>query len=301
MREFTDRVAVVTGAADGLGKALAERFAAEGMRVVLADINEALLNATAEELRRSGADVLAVRTDVSKADEVDELANKALAEFGAVHVVCNNAGVGGDLTWSWEHSLETWQWVLGVNLWGVIHGMRVFLPIMLRQDTEGHVVNTASIGGLMSLPFFSVYHATKHAIVTLSESLHFELAMQNSKVGVSILCPGPVQTGIMDFERNRPESLQKQQYPRNFESQAWYDAWCAFVASGMPAAEVADQVFQAIRQEQFYIFPQPEFLEGVRDRAETILQQHNPVLTLAPEVAALIEVAKRKRLGSPPS
>lgn len=301
MKDFSGRVAVVTGAADGIGRAIARQFTAEGMKVVLADVNEILLDTTAAELRQSGADVLAVRTDVSRAEDVDELARKALEAFGAVHLVCNNAGVGGDLAWSWEHSLETWRWVLGVNLWGVIHGMRAFLPIMLRQDMEGHVVNTASISGMLSLPFFSVYHATKHAVVTLSESLHFELAMQNAKVKVSVLCPGPVQTGVMDFERTRPSTLQSPQYARNLEAQAWYDAWCTFIASGMPPEEVAVQVLQAIREERFYVFPQPEFLELVHNRTETMLQNGNPVLTLAPEVTASIEEAKRKRRGTTPS
>lgn len=174
MKEFKDRVAVVTGAASGIGRAMAERFAAAEMRVVLADVEEQALSKAEAELREKGAEVLSVRTDVSKGSDVEKLAQETLAAFGAVHVVCNNAGVtdqGGKI---WEKTQSDWEWVMGVNLWGVIHGVRVFVPIMLDQGTEGHVVNTASMAGLMT-GRLNIYGVTKHAVVSLTESLYLEL------------------------------------------------------------------------------------------------------------------------------
>lgn len=293
MKELRGRVAVITGAASGIGKALTERFAAEGMSVVLADIDEERLHATAHALQQSGATTLVVPTDVSKSDDVESLAQRTVAEFGEVHILCNNAGVGGDTTWLWEQTAETWQWALGVNLWGVIHGIRTFVPIMLRQDTEGHIVNTASLAGVTSLPFFSVYDATKHAVVTLSESLHYELAMLHAKVQVSVLCPGGVQTRFMDLVGHRSHSPQAPACDRPAEPQAWYDAWCKMLAAGTAPAEIASQVVEAIRKDKFYIIPHPELLPLVRARMESILEQRNPVLSLPQEVEMLIDEARR--------
>ena len=187
---------------------MAERFAAAGMKVVLADVEEGALRTAEQEMKAQGASVLSFVTDVSKADHVESLAQKAVSRpFGGVHIVCNNAGVGsGGLTW--DQPLADWEWVIGVNLWGVIHGVRTFVPIMLEQKTEGHIVNTASMAGLVSGPFMSIYNVTKHGVVTLSESLHHELAMQNAPVKVSVLCPGFVRTNILDSERNRPAEYQ---------------------------------------------------------------------------------------------
>jgi len=282
MKEFTGKVAVVTGAASGIGRALAERFAAADMKVVLADIEDSALTKTAREMQEQGATVLGVLTDASKAEAMETLAQKTLQVYGAVHILCNNAGVAGDFVVSWEQTLENWEWVLGVNLWGVIHGIRTFVPIMLEQHTEGHVVNTASMAGLISLPFHSVYHVTKHAVVTLSESLHYELALRRAQVKVSVLCPGFVNTHIMESERNRPVPLRPQGQPQEIE-QTWVDAYREFVAMGLPPAEVADRVFNAIRDEQFYVFPHPEALALVRARLETILEQRNPTLDLVPD------------------
>jgi short-subunit dehydrogenase len=260
MRELTDRVAVITGAASGIGRALAERFASERMKVVLADVEEEPLARAARAIEDRGASVLAVPTDVSS----------------AVHIVCNNAGVGGGGGPVWERTLRDWQWTLGVNLWGVIHGIRTFVPTMLGQDTEGHVVNTASLAGLMSLPFGSVYHATKHAVVTISESLHYELEMIGSKVKVSVLCPGFVATNIADSERNRPPHLQDPERPVSEGEKAMEDRVRALIASGMPSEEVAERVLEAIRKERLYVFPDPEPLAAVRRRMEEILDQRNP-------------------------
>ncbi len=194
MKEFKGKVAVVTGAASGIGRAMAERFAAEGMKVVLADIEQEALAQAEAKMKAAGATVLAVRTDVSSASGVQALAGRTIDAFGAVHILCNNAGVPPVVGPSWELTEADWQWVLGVNLWGVLHGIRVFVPIMLGQDSEGHVVNTASMAGLLSLPWAATYDVAKHGVVTLSESLHGELAAVGSKLKVSVLCPGWVKT-----------------------------------------------------------------------------------------------------------
>lgn len=283
MREFTDRVAVVTGAASGIGRALATRFAAAKMKVVLADVDGSALAAAEAEMKASGARVIAVRTDVSKAASVDALARTTLDAFGAAHVVCNNAGVSPEAAAAWEYALEDWQWTLGVNLWGVIHGIRSFLPIMLEQGVEGHVVNTASMGGLLSVPFGSVYHATKHAVVTISESVHYELEMTGAPVRVSVLCPGPVRTNIMNSERKRPPELRTQRTNVSADARVWGEAYQRFVAEGIPPADVADRVLEAIREEKFYILPHPETLEAVRARAQLIVEQANPRLFIPEE------------------
>ena len=193
MDELTGRVAVVTGGASGIGLAMAERFAAEGMRLAIADIEQDALDAAAKQLGDSGAEVLAVRTDVSQAEEVDELAARVRERFGGFHVVCNNAGVGGHGFLSWDGPVSEWQWVLGVNLWGVINGIRAFVPSLVEQN-EGHVVNTASLAGLTTIPFMAPYSATKHAVLAISEALFHELAILGSGVKVSVLCPGFVKT-----------------------------------------------------------------------------------------------------------
>src|SRR5215213_2544837 len=207
MKEFSGKVAVITGAASGIGRGLAEACAREGMKVVLADVDEAALAQAERELKDAGAEVLAVRTDVSKADDVEALARRALDAFGAVHLLFNNAGVGAGTT-VWESTLADWEWVLGVNLWGVIHGVRTFVPLMLEQADECHIVNTASMAGLVSGPALGVYKVTKHGVVALSETLCCELAIMRSKIGVSVLCPGGVNTRIMDSERVRPAGLR---------------------------------------------------------------------------------------------
>lgn len=278
MKDFKGKVAVVTGAASGIGRGLAERFASEGMHVVLADVEEEPLVQAEHAFRARGASTLAVRTDVSRADEVAALAEKTLAAFGAVHIVCNNAGVGGDAGAVWEIPVEGWQWTLGVNLWGVLHGIRTFVPIMLQQGGEGHVVNTASMAGHVSLPFLSPYHATKFAVVTISESLHFELTTSGAPVKVSVLCPGFVRTNIMASERNRPADLLTPPRPTSEAQQALRAAFESNVAAGIPPSDVAARVIEAIREERFYIFPHPEMLGAVSQRMERILAQRNPEL-----------------------
>jgi NAD(P)-dependent dehydrogenase (short-subunit alcohol dehydrogenase family) len=278
VKEFKDRVAVVTGAASGIGRAMAESFAAEGMKVALADIEEEALAKTESEMKADGAAVIAVRTDVSRAADVEALAAKTVDAFGGVHVLCNNAGVGPAKGATWELSESDWQWVLGVNLWGALHGVRAFVPIMLKQDSEGHIVNTASIAGLLSAPFAATYCVAKHGIVTLSESLHRELAQVGSKVKVSVLCPAWVKTRLMDGDRNRPSELQNASDQETPSAQATVmnQAFSQLVASGTDPRDIGDLVVNAIRDEKFYILPHPEWKEQVGVRMEDILEERVP-------------------------
>ena len=211
------KVAVITGAASGIGRGLAERFAAEGMKVVLADVEEEALAKLEADLKAKDATVLTVRTDVSNATEVENLAVQTLEAFGAVHILCNNAGVVCSRP-VWEHTLADWEWVLGVNLWGVIHGIRSFVPRMLAQGNECHIVNTASILGLVSGSGEGIYKVSKHGVVVLSETLADELAQKGANIQVHVLCPGWVRTGILDSARNRPapcEIRQRKSVHRN--------------------------------------------------------------------------------------
>lgn len=279
MKEFKDKVAVVTGGASGIGRAMAERFAAEGMKIVLADIEQDTLDSAESEMKAKGSAVLAVRTDVSRAEDVEALAKRTIDAFGAVHVVCNNAGVAvGGL--SWQQTTKDWEWFLGANLWGVIHGIRVFVPIMLQQGTEGHVVNTASGAGLHTRPWLSMYCATKHAVVALSEVLHYDLALSGSKVKVSVLCPATVNTQIADSERNRPAQLENEpgQEAKSPQMEAMEQMFRQLLTTGLSPEQVADHVFSAIRDERFYIITHPETKDRVRARMEDILEERNPTL-----------------------
>jgi len=274
MKDFKDKVAVITGAASGIGRALADRCVQEGMKAVLADVEAEPLATAEASLKASGATVLAVQTDVSQVRDVEALAQKTMEAFGAVHVLCNNAGVGTEAA-VWESTLAEWEWIVGVNLWGVVHGVRVFVPLMLAQDAECHIVNTASTAGLISGPGLGAYKVTKHGVVTLSETLHHELAERGAKVKVSVLCPGIVNTRIMESARNRPGDLSPTG-PRGPASEERWEALRRLVPAGMPAAQVADAVFEALRKDRFYILTHPEGKEAVRTRMEDILQERNP-------------------------
>ena len=264
------KVAVVTGAASGIGRGLAQRFAAEGMRLALADVEADPLEEVAEELRAGGVEVWTSIVDVSDGDQVDAFGDGVVDTFGAVHLVCNNAGVGGggltqDLT------TADWQWVLGVNLWGVIHGMRVFLPKLLAQG-EGHIVNTASLAGLVPAPFMGPYNASKFAVVAISETAFQELRMFGSDVGVSVLCPAWVRTRIAESARNRPAELTNPPGPGDGEAAgAMASVVEGLVAGGLPPEEVADQVVDAIRTRRLWILTHPESIAAVKARVDAIV------------------------------
>jgi len=275
VQQLEGKVAVVTGGASGIGRGLADRFGAEGMRVVLADVEEDALHAAERELTDAGVEVLAVPTDVSLAASVDELARRALDRFGAVHVLCNNAGVSASGP-SWQTLLATWEWVLGVNLWGVIHGLRAFLPGMIEQD-EGHVVNTASMAGLRAPPFTAAYSASKHAVVAISESLHHELTLSGSTVRVSALCPDWVATRILDADRNwLPRLGAPPAPPRDLAREATREWARQKVGAGMPPAEVATLVVDAIRAERFWVLTDPGSARLASDRGESIVEGRDP-------------------------
>jgi NAD(P)-dependent dehydrogenase (short-subunit alcohol dehydrogenase family) len=282
MKDFKDKVAVITGGASGLGLAMARRFAAEGMKLVLADVEEEALRKVETEFRKAGTPVIGIRTDVSRAQDMERLAEKTLATFGGVHLLCNNAGVGpGGVVW--ENTVADWEWVLGVNLWGVIHGVRVFLPIMLRQDADCHVVNTASVAGLLSVPNMGIYCVSKHAVVTLTECLYHDLTQRHARVGVSLLCPAYVPTGIIDSERNRPALLRNAQRVKTPEELAREEVMRKAVLSGKISAEqVAQMVFDAVESNRFYILTHPKIKGAIQMRVEDILQDRAPTDTARP-------------------
>jgi short-subunit dehydrogenase len=246
------------------------------MKVVLADVEESALAAAERSLKSKGAPVLAIRTDVSKAEDVEQLATAVYAKFGAVHVLCNNAGVGlGGLTW--EHTVADWQWVLGVNLMGVVHGIRTFVPRMIAQGTEGHIVNTASVAGLVTSPYMSVYEATKHAVVAVTESLRMELEVTGAKLSASVVCPGFVATRISDSSRNRPESTDTAvKVPETTQQAMIRELARQQVDAGLRPAEVAEMVLEAIRDDRFYVLTHPRFRKLIRLRMENILEGRTP-------------------------
>jgi NAD(P)-dependent dehydrogenase (short-subunit alcohol dehydrogenase family) len=280
MKNFHHRVAVITGAASGFGREFALCGAKLGMHLVLADVQQEALAATAAEMQALGAEVLAMPCDVRKGEQVEALAKAAMERFGAVHLVFNNAGVGaGGLIW--ESTQADWEWVLGVNLWGVIHGVRVFTPLMLacaKADPayEGHIVNTASMAGLLNPPTMGVYNVSKHAVVSLSETLYHDLDLVDAPIGASVLCPYFVATGISQSHRNRPDDVRAETAPTasQLASQAGMEK---AVSSGkVSAAEVAARTFDAIRDEQFYIYSHPAALGNVQKRMEEIVTGKNP-------------------------
>jgi NAD(P)-dependent dehydrogenase (short-subunit alcohol dehydrogenase family) len=250
MEQLEGRVAVVTGGASGIGRALAQRFAADGMRLVLADVEAAPLAATVAELEAGGAEVVGVEADVAVAADVDGVRERALRAFGAVHVVCNNAGVGGGSIV--DAPLALWEWTIGVNLMGVVHGVHTFLPLLLEQD-EGHIVNTASLAGLGGVAGLGIYCTTKFAVVGLSESLHHDLAARGSAVGVSVLCPGFVQTRIGESNRNAPAAVAA--WADTPDARVTAEVAQALAAAGIPPDVVADAVRDAIVDRTFFVVP----------------------------------------------
>jgi NAD(P)-dependent dehydrogenase (short-subunit alcohol dehydrogenase family) len=282
MDNFAGKVAVVTGAASGIGLALSQRFAAEGMKVVLADVETTALDLAVTRVRASGADAIGVLTDVSNAEAVDALARRTLDAFGKVHIVCNNAGViggaagpGGNM---WQATLKDWQWMVGVNFWGVVNGVRTFVPILLEQDEPAHIVNTGSIAGLRFAN--AVYGITKHAVVAVSESLYLQLKQQGANIGVTVLCPDSVNTRIFEGDRNRPAELRNEVEPpaeaMGIRPLAWMQE------NGMDPALVADKVLQAIRDEKLYVLTHPGNEELVRERMPTIIEGRNSAPSAPP-------------------
>jgi NAD(P)-dependent dehydrogenase (short-subunit alcohol dehydrogenase family) len=280
VKRLDGRVAVVTGAASGIGLALCERFAAEGMKVVMADIEAGPLAAAEATVRRVAPGVLASRVDVANPEDVKRLARETYDAFGAAHVVCNNAGVAV-LGAAHEHTLADWQWVINVNLWGVIHGVRAFLPRMLAGGDEGHIVNTASMAGLTTAPYMSVYDVTKHGVVALSEAMYKEAQVTGSPIGVSVVCPGLIDTNIMRSSRNRPEGLADAGKAGPM-AQAFGQNLSERLTTGYPPSEVASQVLDGIREGRFYIVPaQPEVKAGIAVRAQDLLELRNPTIRRA--------------------
>ena len=277
IHDLTGKTAIVTGAASGIGFALASRFVAEGARVALADVEASALNDAAAKLRADGGEVLPVVADVSQADSVAALASRVADELGPVHVLCNNAGVGsGGLVA--DHRLEDWQWVLGVNMWGVIHGLHAFLPAMLAHGEEGHIVNTASLAGHVSAPFMAPYGASKFAVVAISESLFHELAMTNAKIGVSVLCPGWVNTNIHASERNRPDALRTGAAAFG-DSDPRAEMLKQVLTNGMAPDEVASLVVDAAKSDRFYVLTHPEMTPAIEARMQAIVAGDNPRLS----------------------
>ena len=275
MKRFAGRVAVVTGAGSGLGRELALRFAREGMKLALADVDEATLAKTETDLKAASTAAIAVRCDVSNGADVEALAARTLDAFGAVHVVCNNAGIA-PLGVVWENTVSDWQWTLGVNLWGVIHGVRVFAPILLRQDDEGHIVNTASVAGLIAPPGMGMYNVSKHAVVALSETLHHDLALRGAKVRCSVVCPAYFPSGIAESERSRPAALSEARAKTAEDLERDAKMRRAVRSGRLSAADIANRVFEAVRDERFYVLTHPRILPAVEARMRDILEGRNP-------------------------
>ncbi len=280
MNEFKGRVAVVTGGASGIGRAMAERFAEEGMRIVIADVEEEALKRAEAEMKADGAEVLAVRCDVSKAHDVKQLAEITVRKFDGVHILCNNAGVG--ITGAtWEIPLEDWEWVLGVNLWGVIYGIHYFVPHMLKHGGPCHIVNTASMAGLTSGGSMAPYHVSKHGVVTLSEGLFHEFRQRGSHVGVSVLCPGWVDTKINESDRNRPTGKVADD-KMDAVAKMFRDMVGTALKEGLRPKDVAQMVFDAVKNDQFYILPHAHWKNMIETRMQDIIGQREPSIVLPP-------------------
>ena len=285
LTDFNGKVAVITGAGSGFGREFARLGHRLGMRLVLADIEQEALDGAAAELLEAGATLIAERTDVSVGTDVDRLARAARSAFGDVDLLFNNAGVGtGGLIW--ESSERDWQWVLGVNVWGVIHGIRAFVPSMLARGGPGHVVNTASVAGLLSPPLMGVYNVSKHAVVTLTETLYHDLRQVKAGIGCSVLCPAYVPTGIHRSERNRPAAPDDETVTAS-QAAARATLQKAVTSGRLTAPEVATMTFDAIRSDTFYIVTHPKILGSVALRHQDIIERRNPSdpYTYKPDVA----------------
>jgi len=289
MKQFEGKTAVVTGAASGIGRALAERFAQARMQVVLADIEKDALERAVAELEQRQHRVIGVVANTMVRDSVEALAKRAIAEFGKVHIVCNNAGVastGEALKPVWEVADRDWQWVMGVNFWGVLYGLQAFVPHMLAHGEEGHIVNTASLAALM--PGGGTYGVSKHGVLSLTETLLRDLRARGAKIGASVLCPGFVNTQIIDAERNRPKELAA---GGSAVAPAMLDIGRAMLAQGKAPSEVADVVFNSIEEDRFYVLPHPAWDNTVRARVDAVLARG------APMTVDLEDMARRRAAG----
>lgn len=301
MKDFRGKVAVITGAASGLGREFANTAASLGMKLVLADVQAKALEHAAEELMEGGAEVLAMVCDVSKAAHVQELADSAIARFHHVHLVFNNAGVGcGGLIW--ENSEQDWEWVLGVNLMGVVHGVRVFTRVMLEcaqrdGDFEGHIVNTASMAGLLAPPVMGIYNVSKHAVVALTETLHHDLKLVDAPIKASVLCPYFVPTGIAQSHRNRPEDLESEERVTASQMAAQMMTEKAVESGKVTAQDVARITFDAIREERFYIYSHPQALGAAAERFDAIVKGAPPADPYAatPQLTAMLKAGVKVR------
>jgi NAD(P)-dependent dehydrogenase (short-subunit alcohol dehydrogenase family) len=301
MKNLQDKVAVITGGASGFGREFANIGARDGMKLVLADVQQDALERAKAELEAQGAQVLAMRCDVRKAEDVQALADASMNKFGAVHLVFNNAGVGaGGLIW--ENTQADWEWVLGVNLWGVINGVRIFTPLMLEcakkeAGYEGHIVNTASMAGLLNAPNMGIYNVSKHAVVSLSETLYHDLQLIDAPIGASVLCPYFVPTGISHSERNRPGELKSDATLTASQRAAQAVSEKAVSSGKVTAAQVAERTFNAIRVGSFYIYSHPHALGNVQTRMEDIILQRNPTdpFEAAPHVREMLKAQLNAR------
>jgi len=288
MKDLNGKVAVITGAGSGFGREFARLGAREGMKLVLADVQREALDAIVAELGGAGAEVVGEVVDVADSGQVAQLADRAFQAFGPVHLLMNNAGVGGG-GYLWENTDKDWNWVLGVNLMGVVHGIQHFVPRMLeanRHGTPGHIVNTASMAGWLAAPLMGVYNVSKHAVVALTETLYHDLRLAGSTIGVTALCPAFVPTGIADSHRNRPKTLANPAPPTTSQRMAQAASEKAVSSGRMTAEQVAQMTFDAVRENRFYVFTHPQILPTVQARFEAALRGDAPADPFAGKPAA---------------
>ena len=288
MKELAGKVAVITGAASGFGREFALLGAREGMKLVLADVQRDALDATVAEVGAAGADVIGEIVDVADSGQVAQLADRAFHAFGPVHLLMNNAGVGGG-GYLWENTDKDWNWVLGVNLMGVVHGIQHFVPRMLeanRHGAPGHIVNTASMAGWLCAPLMGVYNVSKHAVVALSETLYHDLKLAESTIGVTALCPAFVPTGIADSHRNRPRNLANPAPQTTSQRMAQAASEKAVSSGRMTAEQVARMTFDAVRENRFYVFTHPQILPAVQARVDAALRGEPPADPFATKPSA---------------